>query len=100
MSTLRERMDGLRGVFTAQVPAEIKAVMSGATEDLCASDILERLPIPGSPLPAVELPTGQFAEFINQESRGEHDEAIRSNWLPAGLERPREAVVSVARIPS
>ncbi len=69
MSTLRERMDRLREVFTAQVPAEIKAVMSGATEDLCASDILERLPIPGSPLPAVELATGQFAEFINQDYR-------------------------------
>ena len=38
MSTLRERMDRLCEVFTAQVPAEIKAVMSGATEDLCASD--------------------------------------------------------------
>ena len=38
MSTLPERMDRLREVFTAQVPAEIKAVMSGATEDLCASD--------------------------------------------------------------
>ena len=38
MSTLRERVDRLREVFTAQVPAEIKGVMSGATEDLCASD--------------------------------------------------------------
>ena len=38
MSTLRERVDRLRGVFTAQVPAEITAVMSGATEDRCASD--------------------------------------------------------------
>ena len=45
MSTLRERMDRLCEVFTAQVPAEIKAVMSGATEDFCASDILECLPI-------------------------------------------------------
>ncbi len=40
MSTLRERMDRLREVFTAQVSAEIKAVMSGATEGLCASDTL------------------------------------------------------------
>ncbi len=38
MSTLRERVDRLRGVFTAQVPAEIKAVMSGATENLCDSE--------------------------------------------------------------
>ncbi len=45
MSTLRERMDRLCEVFTAQVPAEIKAVMSGATEDLCALDIFKRLPI-------------------------------------------------------
>ncbi len=71
MSTLRERMDRLRKIFTAQVPAEIKAVISGATEDLCASDILERLPIPGSPLPAVELPTGQFAEFMPAALRWE-----------------------------
>ncbi len=38
MSTLRERADHLREVFTAPVPAEVEAVMSGATEDLCASD--------------------------------------------------------------
>ena len=30
MSTLREPMDRLREVFIARVPAEIKAVMSGA----------------------------------------------------------------------
>ncbi len=52
MSTLRERMDRLCEVLNAQDPVEIKAVMSGATEDLCASDILERLRTPGSPLPA------------------------------------------------
>ncbi len=40
MSTLRERMDRLCEVFTAQDPAEIKAVMSGATEDLGTSDSL------------------------------------------------------------
>ncbi len=45
MSTLRERMDRLCEVFTAQVPAEIKAVMSGATEDLSS-----RIPRPVGPV--------------------------------------------------
>ncbi len=38
MSRLLERVDHLREVFTVQVSAEIKAVMSGGTEDLCAPD--------------------------------------------------------------
>ena len=46
MSTPRKRMNRLREVFTAQDPGEIKAVMSGATENLCASNILERVSHP------------------------------------------------------
>ena len=55
MSTLKERLDRIREGFAAQAPEGAKAIMRRATEDLRASGIMERLPTPGSSLPAFEL---------------------------------------------
>ena len=56
MSTLQERLDRVKAGFLKQVPAEAKAIMDRADEELRASGILSRIPAPGSPLPAFELP--------------------------------------------
>lgn len=56
MSTLAERLDRIRKAFAAQAPDDVMAVMHRATEDLRASGIMARIPAPGDPLPAFELP--------------------------------------------
>ncbi len=56
MSTLQARLDLIRTEFEGVAPAEAKAIMHRATEDLRASGILARLPRPGNALPAFELP--------------------------------------------
>jgi hypothetical protein len=56
MSTLQERLDRIRAGFEKQAPAEAKAVMHRATEDLQASGILSRIPKVGDSLPDFELP--------------------------------------------
>jgi hypothetical protein len=59
MSTLQERLDRIKADFLKSVPAEFKAIMDRATEELGASDVLSRIPAPGSPLPAFELPDSE-----------------------------------------
>jgi len=55
MTTLEERLDGIRQGFEAQAPAAALAIMHRATDDLSASGIMDRLPRVGSRLPAFEL---------------------------------------------
>ena len=56
MSTLQERLDRIKASFEKKVPAEAKAIIVSATNELRASGILSRIPTPGSPLTAFELP--------------------------------------------
>jgi len=56
MSTLKERLDRIKAGFIESAPDEAKAIMSRAAEELRASHILSRIPAPGAPLPAFELP--------------------------------------------
>ena len=53
--TLNERLDRIREGFEGQAPAEALAVMHGATDDLRASGILERIPSVGDTLPPFAL---------------------------------------------
>ena len=53
--TLQPRLDRIKAAFQEKVPAEAKAIMERATNDLRASGILTRLPKPGSTLPSFEL---------------------------------------------
>lgn len=55
MSTLQERLDRIKAGFLSEVPEEVKAVMAGAEEELRSSDIMSRLPRPGSRLESFEL---------------------------------------------
>lgn len=55
MRTLQARLDAIKAAFSKKAPAEAKALMSRATEDLRSSGILGGLPGPGDPLPAFEL---------------------------------------------
>ncbi|MFQ6132884.1 MAG: hypothetical protein ACE5R4_12660 [Armatimonadota bacterium] len=56
MSTLQERLDGIKADFAKQAPAEAKALIARAADELRASGIMSRIPAPGSALPAFELP--------------------------------------------
>ena len=56
MASLQNRLDRIRAAFTEQAPEAVRETMARATTDLRASGILERLPAPGSLLPAFELP--------------------------------------------
>ncbi len=54
MSTLQERLDRIKAGFAEKIPAEAKAVIADATEELRASGILSRIPRPdggGTPPP-------------------------------------------------
>ncbi len=55
MSTLQERLDRIKAGFMSQLPDEVKAVMAGAEEELRSSDIMSRLPGPGSQLESFKL---------------------------------------------
>ena len=55
MSTLKERLDRMKQGFVEKAPPEAQEIMARATEALRASDILSRLPAPGSELPAFAL---------------------------------------------
>lgn len=59
MSTLQERLDRIKAGFLKNVPAEVKAVMDRATEELRGSGIMARIPAPGGALPAFELPDSE-----------------------------------------
>ena len=55
MSTLNERLQRIKASFAKKAPADARAIMTRATEDLRASGILSGLPATGSGLPAFEL---------------------------------------------
>ena len=55
MSTLQDRLDRIRAVFTAQAPEEVRAVMTRAATGLRGSGILDGIPRPGAELPPFEL---------------------------------------------
>lgn len=59
MSTLKERLDRIKAGFNESAPDEAKAIMSRAADELRASDILSRIPAPGTLLPAFELPDSE-----------------------------------------
>jgi hypothetical protein len=52
---LKDRLDRIRTQFTATAPESAQAVMHRATSDLRASGIMDRIPAPGTELPAFEL---------------------------------------------
>ncbi len=56
MSTLQERLDRIKAGFAKQAPADIRAVMARATDDLRDSGIMDRILSPGGALPPFELP--------------------------------------------
>ena len=55
MSTLKERLDRIKAGFLKEVPADAKAVMERAEEELRASGIMSRIPVAGNRLPDFEL---------------------------------------------
>jgi len=55
MSTLQERLDRIKAGFVSKVPEEVLGVMARAEEELRASDIMSRLPAPGSRLESFQL---------------------------------------------
>lgn len=63
MRSLQERLDAIKAGFAKKAPAEAKALMARATQDLRDSGILDELPGPGDPLPAFEL-SGSGGETV------------------------------------
>ena len=55
MSTLNERLKGMKEKFLKSAPSDVVAIMDRATEALRASGIMDRIPQVGSRLPAFEL---------------------------------------------
>ena len=55
MRTLQDRLDAIRASFAEKAPADAKAVMERATNDLRDSGIMDRLPKVGDQLPPFEL---------------------------------------------
>ena len=60
--TLAETLQGIREASAKRIPPERAAVMHRATEELRASDIMERVIKPGDPLPAFALPNSYGQE--------------------------------------
>lgn len=56
MNTLQERLDHKKANPGKTIPAEARAIMGRATNDLRNSGILSRIPSVGSTLPSFELP--------------------------------------------
>ena len=56
MGTLQTRLDRIKSGFVKQAPAKAVAVMSRATEELRAANLVENLPAVGTQLPAFALP--------------------------------------------
>jgi hypothetical protein len=56
---LEEKLDAIRAAAKARIPAEARAVMEGATEDLRTSGIMDRVVRPGQPAPGFTLPDAQ-----------------------------------------
>lgn len=56
MTTLRERLEHKKANPGKPIPAEARAIMGRATQELRDSGILSKLPKVGSRLPSFELP--------------------------------------------
>ena len=54
--TLEERLAKLRAGAVDRIPADKRAIMHRATDDLRASGIVDRVPEPGDALPPFALP--------------------------------------------
>ena len=70
MRTLQARLDAIKVAFAKKAPAEAKAVMTRATEDLRSSGILELLPSVGDALPPFELQDTQGAPVRSADLLG------------------------------
>jgi hypothetical protein len=55
---LHEKLDAIREMSKARIPAEALAVMARGTADLRASGIMDRIARVGQPAPGFELPNG------------------------------------------
>ncbi len=53
--SLQERLDRIRNGFESKAPADVLAIMHGATDDLRNSGIMGRVPKEGAKAPAFEL---------------------------------------------
>lgn len=69
MSRLQQRLDRIKAGFAERAPAEAKAVMHQATEELRSSGIMDSIPQVGDPLPPFELP-GEEGIVSSQELLG------------------------------
>ena len=56
MRTLQDRLSTMKAANLKRIPAEARAIISRATEDLRASGIMEGVAQVGTPLPSFELP--------------------------------------------
>ena len=75
MSKLQERLDRIKKGFVESAPAEARAIVERATEELRASGIMSRLPAPESALPAFELP----------DTEGELVRSVDDGWAISGV---------------
>lgn len=82
MSRLQARLDRMKAASAKRIPAEARAVMHRATDDLRDSGIMDRVPQVGQELPPFEL-EGQEGLVRSQELLAEGPLAIsfyRGSW--------------------